>query len=105
MGGWLKGGEQPELPFQGCVTSVSAAHEIERCAETMRGEVYRWLLEQGKTGATDEEMQRHLPMAQNTQRPRRRELELKGAVRDSGAKRRTQSGRMAIVWVCGRSDG
>ncbi len=52
-----------------------------------------------KTGATDEEMQIRIPMGANTQRPRRRELELMGLVVDSGARRMNASGKLAVVWV------
>jgi hypothetical protein len=50
-------------------------------------------------GATDEEMQRVLAMFANTQRPRRRELQLWGYITDSGRTRLTKSGRAAVVWV------
>jgi hypothetical protein len=53
----------------------------------------------GSDGATDEEMQRDIPMAANTQRPRRRELELWGEVVDSGRVRMTTSRRLAVVWA------
>jgi hypothetical protein len=49
--------------------------------------------------ATDEEMQNELGMPANTQRPRRRELELMGYVVDSGDRHMTKSGRMAVVWT------
>lgn len=54
-------------------------------------------------GATDEEMQRELDMAANTQRPRRRELQQAGLILDSGTTRATRSGRQAVVWVLGRA--
>lgn len=48
--------------------------------------------------STDEEMQTDLSMSPNTQRPRRRELQLMGLVVDSGKTRPTRSGRAAVVW-------
>lgn len=36
--------------------------------------------------------------AANTQRPRRRELELMGRIEDSGQTRLTRSRRAAVVW-------
>lgn len=50
-------------------------------------------------GTTDEEMQWGLEMPANTQRPRRRELQLWGRIIDSGNTRATKSGRQAVVWV------
>jgi hypothetical protein len=37
-------------------------------------------------------------MDPNTERPRRRELQLNGLVRDSGERRLNRSGRRAVVW-------
>lgn len=51
------------------------------------------------SGMTDEELQALLDMPGNSERPRRRELERKGLVRDSGRRRQVRSGRQAIVWV------
>ena len=50
-------------------------------------------------GATDEELQRHLAMPANTQRPRRVELVEAGYVRASGVIRQTAGGDRAIVWT------
>jgi hypothetical protein len=44
-------------------------------------------------------MQVDIPMAANTQRPRRRELELMGHVIDSGRVRHTHAGREAVIWT------
>ncbi|MBI1202652.1 MAG: hypothetical protein GC182_09095 [Rhodopseudomonas sp.] len=49
-------------------------------------------------GATDEAMQDGLGMAQNTQRPRRRELEQQGIVEASGQTALTRAGRKAVLW-------
>ena len=64
-----------------------------------RAAVYRYLENRGAQGATDEEMQLGIPMAANTQRPRRRELEQSGLVIDSEQRRETKSGRRAVVWA------
>lgn len=82
-------------------TSRSAARQIESQAESLRGKVYRFLKECPHYGATDEELQSILNMEANTQRPRRVELVDKGLVYDSGKKRKTKSGRSAVVW-CAR---
>ena len=50
-------------------------------------------------GATDESIQLALNIPQNTERPRRRELELAGKIKDSGRTQRTKSGRKAVLWI------
>lgn len=50
-------------------------------------------------GGTDEELQQDLDMPANTQRPRRRELQVMGLIVDSGKTRATRSGRQAVVWT------
>ena len=52
-----------------------------------------------QAGATDEELMDGTGIAPNTLRPRRRELQVMGRVRDSGTKRPTKSGRKAVVWI------
>lgn len=47
---------------------------------------------------TDDELQHALGLPPNTQRPRRVELVRQGKVRDSGVRRKTETGRNAIVW-------
>lgn len=79
-------------------TSIAAAREIEASAATLRGKVYRYLQARGKVGATDQEMQEALGMDPSTQRPRRVELVERSLVEDSGDKRKTRSGRAAVVW-------
>jgi hypothetical protein len=61
--------------------------------------VFAFLARRGVFGATDEDMQRSIPLVANTERPRRRELELQGLVVDSGRKRATIARRPAVVWV------
>lgn len=51
-----------------------------------------------RDGMTDLELQEHLKMDGSTQRPRRVWLQQHGFVRDSGRKRKTESGRQAVVW-------
>ena len=91
---------EPEPPsVAGSPTSVAAAKEIEPVSGALRRQVYAFLRERGRTGATDEEMQDALAMSPSTQRPRRIELVQAGHVRDSGDKRKTRSGRLAMVWI------
>jgi hypothetical protein len=82
-------------------TSRAAADSIEPEAGTLRYAVLAYIRRAGEAGATDEEVQTGVPMRANTQRPRRRELELGGLVRDSGTTRLVRSGRLAVVWVLG----
>lgn len=91
--------KQIALPFQRhSATSKDAAASIEPAAGTLRSRVWGFLVERGANGATDEEIQNMLDMAQNTERPRRIELVNGGLVRDSGRTRLTQSNRRAVVW-------
>lgn len=80
-------------------TSRNAASSAEPTAGTKRAQALAYLRSQGAVGATDEEMQAHIPMNPNTQRPRRVELVMAGLVKDSGRCRRTQGGDLAVVWV------
>jgi len=76
-------------------TSIEAALSIAPRIGALHRELIAWL-----TGrpSTDEEMQDGCDMPANTQRPRRRELQLAGYVEDSGRTRLTRSGRYAVVW-------
>jgi len=80
-------------------TSTQAAVSVRGKAATLRQQVYEHLHSKGRYGATDEEMQDALEMNPSTQRPRRKELETNNQITDSGQRRRTRSGRNAIVWV------
>jgi predicted transcriptional regulator len=80
-------------------TSRAAAESVEVDAETLRGRVWQCLRRKDSYGATDVEIQQALGMSVSTEVPRRRELVMVGAVRDSGLRRRTHTGRFATVWV------
>jgi hypothetical protein len=89
-----------DAPHQTCsATSRAAAEAIAPAAGTLRATVLAYLVRCEESGATDEEMQTAIGMAQNTQRPRRGELVRAGFVRDSGKTRPTRSGRNASVWI------
>ena len=79
-------------------TSRTAAAKILATADTLRGDVYRFIVKFKAWGATDEEMQLGLGMNPSTQRPRRVELVEMGVIEDSQTQRRTTSGRWAVVW-------
>lgn len=88
------------LPYQQhSETSFIAAKTFEPKAPTARGRVLEYIKHSGDQGATDEEIQVALQMNPSTQRPRRIELVESEAVRDSGIRRETSGGRMAVVWV------
>ena len=80
----------------GSETSIAAAVSVEPSIASWQGKVLA-LLREGD-GLTDEEMQARLGLNPSTQRPRRIELVEAGLVRDSGQRRRTRSGRWAVVW-------
>ena len=86
-------------------TSVAAAAAIEPALGTLEQRVLRAIVEAGPGGLTDAELQRSLKMAGNTERPRRRNLERGGYVRDSGLRRATTSGRHAVAWVATGTGG
>lgn len=91
----LFGGLPPHVQTD---TSFDAAVEIAPHTSTLRRKVLAFIRERGAEGATDEEVQEALGMAANTQRPRRVELVLMDQVVDTGRRRKTRSGRSAIVW-------
>lgn len=80
-------------------TSQAAALSIELNANTLRALVYAFIKRADLRGATDEEICDALRLGGNTGRPRRVELVEGGLVRDSSNRRRTRSGRNAVVWV------
>lgn len=86
-----------DLPFvRDSETSEAAAESMKPDAATLRGQVLEFIRQ--ANGATDEETQQGLRMNPSTQRPRRVELVERLLVRDGGKKRRTSSGRWAVVW-------
>lgn len=80
-------------------TSFRAAVEIQPVAGTMRFAVLEYIRSRGEYGATDDEIEVALEMRHQTASARRRELELKNLVADSGEMRATRSGRKAAIWV------
>lgn len=94
---WLKSGAEPELPFEERDTSRAAAEAIEPSAGSLRGMVLDLIRYRGN--ATDDEIESELDLRHQTASARRRELVLGGLIFDSGLRRKTRSGRNAIVWV------
>jgi len=95
--------ELPRLPAQASSpTSQAAAAAAAATAPGKRGDVFRFVIQRGQQGATDEEIQNGLMMRDNTQRPRRVELVAAGLVVDSGRTRPTRQNREAVVWIDAR---
>ena len=87
------------VPEGRVATSKAAADAIRPVASTMRDRVYRYIADSGGYGRTDSEIQESLRMDPSTERPRRRELQKRGEVIDSGRRRLTRAGRQSIVWI------
>lgn len=78
--------------------SITGAENIARHIGPLHSRVLAYL-SSAQAGATDEELMDGTGIAPNTLRPRRRELQIMGRVKDSGVTRPTKSGRKAVVWV------
>lgn len=74
-------------------TSREAAWSVMPRSGTQRRKVLDYITRFGPVGATDEEIQRALSMAGNTERPRRVELVRGGHIYDCGQRRHGH-----IVW-------
>jgi len=68
-------------------------------AGRLRRKVYEFIRSRGSEGAIDQEVQIALEMTGDSERPRRRELQQEGYIRDAGVVRLTRAGRTAVVWV------
>ncbi|MBO6740609.1 MAG: hypothetical protein JJ916_12190 [Phycisphaerales bacterium] len=80
-------------------TSEVAAAMIMPHAANQRNEVFQAILNAGEDGLTADEGQRITGVKSQSYTARRYELAKMGLVRDSGARRLTESGRPASVWV------
>lgn len=83
----------------GSDTSKAAAESIVPELPRLEALVYAFILNSGTDGATSDEIEYGMQMAHQTISARVRGLVLKGRVKDSGARRKTRSGRKATVWV------
>jgi predicted ArsR family transcriptional regulator len=68
-------------------------------APNLRRRVFEFVHERGGHGATAEEIEVGLELSGNTVRPRLVELRELGAVVKTDSKRKTRSGRQAVVYV------
>ena len=80
-------------------TSHMAAYEHPKFRQTLRGRVLVALQNAGWHGLTDDELAMVLGHPLNSVNKRRGELRDQGLVVDSGRRRKTASGSLAIVWV------
>jgi hypothetical protein len=83
----------------GSDTSAAAAESQEPTLGKKQKRVLDLLIEHKTYGLTDDELEALTGWRHQTVSARRRELVLKGLVKDSGYRRRTSSGRQATVWV------
>lgn len=88
-----------EAPHNNTDTSKLAAEEIKVHLGRLQSQVYSYILKQGHSGATCEEVERALGLGHQTASPRIYELRHKGKLKDSGHRRLTTKKRLAIVWV------
>jgi hypothetical protein len=91
---------EPTLHYQAhSETSRAAAESMRGSASSVRAKVLKLFRDRLPDGYIDEEIQNILGTnTVGTARVRRIELVAAGLVRDSGRKRATSSGRMAVVW-------
>lgn len=88
-----------EAPHNNTDTSKLAAEEIKPHLGRLQSRVYSYILKQGYSGATCEEVERALNLGHQTVSPRILELRYKGKLKDSGHRRLTTTKRLAIVYV------
>lgn len=98
--------ERP-VPHNGVSTSIEAAESIRPHRKRLKTMVMDFIRNRGSLGATDWEIEQHLQLSHQTASARRNELVKDGGVYRSHEKRKTGSGRNAIVWkaahTCGQS--
>ena len=83
-------------------TSRAAAESIEPKLPAKEYAVWRFILERGRVGATDDELEWHFVAegwASPTARARRVRMCEKGLLKDSGGRRLTRHKKMATVWT------
>lgn len=87
----------------GSDTAQAAAEAIVDHVPIVRVRVLAALRDAGEEGLADHELQALIGGVWSTARTRRKELERDGLVYDSGLRRKTPSGRAAVVWVASPS--
>jgi hypothetical protein len=90
---------------KGSETSKAAAESVEHQLPRLEAVVLGALRIAGLTGLTDKEGEATTGLGHETYSARRRSLVQKGLVGDGGERRRTPSGRKAVVWIPISSSG
>ena len=83
---------------KGSETSKAAAKKVAKRIEQQRGDVYLCIVRGGASGRTWDEIVTALACSP-TANGRCTELRDMGLIHDSGLKRRTRRGSLAVVWV------
>jgi len=83
-------------PYAPTDTSQAAAESIVRDLSKVKRVIWHHIRIWG--GLTCEEVEIHLAISHQTASARIRDLRLAGVIRDTGERRKTKSGRQAIVW-------
>lgn len=87
-------------------TSLEAWDSVQgEPVRSVRERVWRLLQVAADYGRTDDEMERATGLRHQTLSAARRGLSKDGLIVDSGRRRKTRSGRNAIVWVIPEDDG
>ncbi len=97
--------EQPDLPFaKASDTSRAAAKTASTNAKSVRARVLAYLSPFTTIGVTCDDVERNLGLRPNVASARLWELRRDGAIIDSGQRRATSRGSLAVVWRL-RRDG
>jgi hypothetical protein len=89
---------EPHPPANWTDTSREAADRIKGDTNRLRDLVYR-AVHDSRSGATCDEVEASLGLSHQTASARVWELRRMGRIIDSNARRKTRSGRRAIVWI------
>jgi len=92
----------PPVPRDAPETSREAAESIAPRTSRLAERVLTYI--RGANGATCFEIEEGLEMAHQTASARVWELRKAGRIRDSGVRRKTGSGRRAVVWTLKRTE-
>lgn len=84
---------------RGSDTSKQAAESVKPCTGTLRARVLGFIADRGEYGMICDELEALSGLMHQTASARVNELMKLGAIRDSGRRRKTRSGRKATVWV------
>jgi len=79
-------------------TSLESANQTHEVAGKTRRQVYDAIVEAGRIGRTDRELQERLHMDGSTERPRRLELQRAGLIEAAPHPRLHANGRKSVVW-------